>query len=139
VIRKLVGAGPASECQTVMRLGEPFTFRRISIALALLLALVIGWAAFERGRCRAAIARFQSVQRTQTRDEVHRLLGNPDQVLRGADVLSKRYWGSDVAVARNEGQVVRDERYAHDGLWGGYLIVIGYGADGSVQSKFLYD
>jgi len=121
-----------------MRLRAHFTFRRIVLAAAIVLTLAIAWAGFERARCRAAIAKFQSVQRTHTRDDVHRLLGNPDQVFTGADVLSKLYWGSDVAVATNEGRVVRDERYVHNGFLGEYLIVIGYGADGSVQLKFIY-
>jgi len=121
-----------------MRFPASFGFRRIVLAAALLLTLVVAWAGIERARCRAAFGKFQSVQRTQVCDDVHGLLGNPDQVLTGADVLSKLYWGSEVAIARNEGQVVRDERYAHGGLWGSYLIVIGYGADGSVQSKYFY-
>jgi hypothetical protein len=121
-----------------MRLRAHFTFRRIVLAAAIVLTLAIARAGFERARYRAAIAKFQSVQRTHTRDDVHRLLGNPDQVFTAADVLSKLYWGSDVAVAPTVGRVVRDERYVHNGFLGEYLIVIGYGADGSVQSKFIY-
>jgi hypothetical protein len=122
-----------------MRLPARFGFRRIVLAVALLLTLVIAWAGFERAKCRNAFNGSQSVQRNHTRDDVKKVLGTPDQVLTGSDVLSKLYWGSDVALARNDGQVVRDERYVYDGLWGSYLIVIGYAPDGSVKSKYFYD
>jgi hypothetical protein len=104
----------------------------------LLLASLIGWRMFERASCRATLAKFEAIQRGQTRDDVHKMLGSPRTEWTGADVLHELYWGSDVAIGPNEGRVVQDERYAHSGLWCSYLIVIGYAADGSVQSKFVY-
>jgi hypothetical protein len=111
---------------------------RVFIALvAVAPVLLVGWAAYERASCRAAIAKFEKIQRTHSRNDVLALLGTPNAVFAGADVLTKRHWGT-VEVGPNEGQVVRDERYWGGRMWCSYLIVIGYGPDGSVQSKFIY-
>ena len=96
------------------------------------------YAAFRRRQTGPVLAKFEAARRVHTRDDVHRMLGFPSSKRTGADVLRELYWGSDVAVGRNEGRVVQDDRYRHSGLWCSYLIVIGYSADGSVQSKYVY-
>ncbi len=121
-----------------MRLSSVTPFRRICIAATILLLSIVAWASIERTTCRAAFAKFRSIERTSTREEIHKLLGNSHQVFTGTDVSKTLYWGSDAPLGANEGQVVYEERYAHDSLWGGYLIVIGYGPDGVVRSKFIY-